>query len=293
MALNLLAAALLAAAGTKKYTFDASLVDWGPDVEAREEFRFPFAAKYDDGKKRLTYVAGNHTTGMGPNLKTVKAMFDELRPQAVLVEGMRTEGDFWYRRIGVEDFAKNGFKDTTESPYAMWLAAQKGIPGRGGEPTDRMVLAEARKRGFSEEDVLGFFTVRMVPSWRRDGAIPDEKSQRAKATEELADDRRRLGAKARFDYQALLKWYARQGAAVPLGEARYQDMGPEAGEGATRLQRLSFAVDQACQARFNAQLENLLGRFDRVLVVYGGSHLSRERRMLERVLGAPHDVKPY
>ena len=77
--------ALVAGAAGKRYVPDAALVDWGPDVEAREEFRFPFAAKYDDGKKRLTYVAGNHTTGMGPNLKTVKAMFEELNPQAVLV----------------------------------------------------------------------------------------------------------------------------------------------------------------------------------------------------------------
>ena len=152
----------------------------------------------------------------------------------------------------------------TESPYAMWLASRKGIPGRGGEPTDRTVLAEARKRGFSEVDVLGFFTVRMVPSWRRDGAIPDEKSLRAKAAEELSDDRGRLGVKARFDYRAFREWYTRQGAEVPLGEVRYQDMGPEAGAGATRLQKISFAVDQARQARFNAQLEDLLNRFDRV-----------------------------
>lgn len=293
MALNLLAAAALAAAGAKRYALDASLVDWGPDVEAKEEFRFPFASKYDDGAKKVYYVAGDHSTGMGPNLKTVKAMFDELKPQAVLVEGMRTEGDFSYRRMGVEDFARDGFKETTESPYAMWLAAQEGIPGRGGEPTEKMVLAEARKRGFSEADVLGFFTVRMVPSWRRDGAFRDEAGFRAKALEELADDRRRLGVKARFGYKSLLDWYARQGAEVPLREARYQDMGPEAGDGATRLQKIAFAVDQARQARFNSQLENLLNRFDRVLVVYGGSHLCRERRMLERLLGSPENVKPF
>lgn len=115
----------------------------------------------------------------------------------------------------------------------------------------------------------------------------------AKALEELADDRKRLGVKTRLDYKALLDWYARQGAGVPLRDVRYQDMGPEPGAGATRLQKVSFAVDQARQARFNAQLENLLNRFDRVLVVYGGSHLCRERRMLEQVLGAPHDLKPY
>lgn len=291
MALNLLAAAALAAAGTKKYAFDASLVDWGPDVEAKEEFRFPFAAKYDDGNKRVYYVAGDHSTGMGPNLKTVKAMFDELKPQAVLVEGFRTEGDFSYRTMGVSDFARDGFKGTSESPYAVWLASEAGLPARGGEPTERMVLAEALERGFSEADVLGFFTVRMVPGWRRDGAFRDEAGFRAKAVRNLADDRRRLGVKARFGYKALLAWYGRQGAAVPLREARYQDMGPEAG--GTRLQKISFAVDQARQARFNAQLENLLNRFDRVLVVYGGSHLCRERRMLEQVLGAPHDLKPY
>ena len=293
-ALTLLTAAALAtAAGQKKYVFDAALVDWGPDVEAKEEFRFPFAAKYDDGTKKVYYVAGDHSSGMGPNLKTVKAMFDELKPQAVLVEGMRTEGNYSYRRMGVSDFARDGFKDTSESPYALWLASSQGIPARGGEPTERMVLGEVLKRGFSEQDLLGFFTVRMVPGWRRDGAIPDEEMFRAKAVESLADDRRRLGVKARFGYKELLAWYARQGAEVPLREVRYQDMGPEAGDGTSRLQKVSFAVDQARQARFNAQLEDLLGRFDRVLVVYGGSHLCRERRMLEQRLGAPLNVKPY
>ncbi|TBR20671.1 hypothetical protein EPO15_12445 [bacterium] len=285
--------ALAVAARQSKYRLDASLVDWEPGVEAREEFRFPFAAKYDDGKKKLFYVAGDHSSGMGPNLKTVKAMFDELKPQAVLVEGMRTEGDYAYRAMGVDDFARDGFRDTSESPYAMWLAAKAKVPARGGEPTDKMVLAEVLKRGYTARDMLGFFTVRMVPGWRRDGVIPDEESFRAKAVEELADDRRRLGVKEPFGYAALLKWYAQQGAEVPLREARYQDMGPERGEQSTRLQKISFAVDQVRQARFNSQLEDLLNRFDRVLVVYGGSHLCRERAMLEKALGAPTNVKPY
>ena len=287
----IIAVALAGATSVKRYVPDASLVDWGPDVESHEEFRFPFAAKYDDGRKRLFYVAGDHSSGMGPNLKTVKAMFDELKPQAVLVEGMTTEGDFAYRNWGVEDFAKDGFRGTSESPYAVWLASRRGLPVRGGEPSPRRTLREVRRRGYSEQDLLGFFTVRMVPGWTREGVVGDEAAFRVMASRELGDDRRRLGVKARFGYEELLAWYERMTPGVPLREVRYEHMGPEAD--GTRLQRLSFAVDQARQTRFNGQLENLLGRFDRVLVVFGGSHLCRERRMLERLLGPPTNVKPF
>ncbi|TPW20659.1 MAG: hypothetical protein FD126_1444 [Elusimicrobia bacterium] len=253
-----------AAAGGKRYVPDQGLVDWGADLEVKEEFRFPFAAKYDDGTKRLTYVAGNHTAGMGPNLKTVKAIFDDLKPQAVLVEGFRTKGDFSYREYDVEDFAADGFKTASEAGFAVWLAAGKKLPARGGEPEDAGTLAHVVKLGFTARDLLGFFVVRMVPSWRRDGEVPDESGFRAKAVENIERDRRKLRIKARFGYDDLLRWYSAQGAEVPIREARYQDMGPESGADATRLQKLAFAVDQARQARFQKQLENLLNRFDRL-----------------------------
>jgi hypothetical protein len=279
----------------RAYIPDPSLVSWAPGLEQLETFKFPFAAKFDDGVKHLIYVAGDHTTGLdSPNLKTVAAMFDELTPQAVLVEGFRTKHDFSYTSLDLASFAKENFKFASESMYALYLAGRKGIAARGGEPFDQDLLSEMLKINYSAQDVLGFLLVRMIPSWTLSGTIPDEQSFKAKAEKQLAHDRLVLGITLPFGYTELLDWYSKQDQnGPPIQKIESHNLRPDNGPEATRLQKMAFDVDQVREARFLSQLESVINRYDRILVVYGGSHLCRERKMFEQMLGKSKDVKPF
>lgn len=298
MSFRLLAACLLffalRARAVPTYKAERSLVSWKAGLENLEKFRFPFATKYDDGRKRLVYVAGNHTTGINSaNLKTVKAMFDELAPQAVLVEGFRTKRDFSYKTFDPDSFARDEFRSTAEAPYALYLANKAGLAVRGGEPFDKELLDTLTRAGYSADDVIGFLVVRMIPSWREDGVIPDDAAFKRKVVMYLQMEKQNLHIK-QFGFDELLAWYSRQGSPeLPIRAIEYEHLRPYAGEDSTKMQKISFAIDQVREDRFLSQLESLVNRFDRVLVVYGGSHLCRERPMLEKMFGKSNDVKPF
>ncbi|MBI3547584.1 MAG: hypothetical protein HY078_00890 [Elusimicrobia bacterium] len=280
-------------------SFDPAAVQFTRGLENRERFRFTFAAKYRKGAKRLVYVAGNHTHGLdGPNLKTVKKMFDDLAPQAVLVEGFQTVNEYSYRSIDVDRFTRDRFADTGESGYAVYLAAKKALPVLGGEPPPKEFL-EIQAEGFDWKDVLGYLSLRMIPLYKKAGDVADDPTLTADAfrsnvERELKADRRALDLDERFGYAEFAAWYRERHPGGPqLQKIVFNDLGAKSDPDATSIERLALALEKIRERRFILQLETLANRYDRILVVYGGSHLCRERKMLERVFGKPKDVKPY
>jgi len=260
----------------------------------------PYMAVYREGDKTLIYLASKHLSRKGypdllkhPTIQTIKYIFDEYKPQAVVVEGITgdlTSKSFQQR---ADECKSKHYKGCGESFYALNLARQEGIVYVSGEPSDKMTLKAIKKKGYSEEDLLGYYVVRQIPQLKRHGG-QNEATFQKQVNRWLKGFKRKMGIKSYFDYKEFLTWYADH-VEYPekVLDLTSDDSAPHGGKDATYIQKISNIVSYVRDQQIVSVIERMLKEHDRVLVVYGGSHLITQEPTLNRAMGKPEYIKVY
>ena len=266
------------------------------DISAAEPPVRPYVAVFRRGAKTLAYVAAKHAAGVdSATFRTVRKTIEELKPQELILEGFYFENENMRRSYlaGVAACERADFAHCPEPMYAAQLAQEKGIPFDGGDPTDREIVAALARHGYSAVDVAGFYLARMVPEWRREGLL-DRARFDAKADAFLRERLEMAHAPSKWEHKEFAVWYAKRAPAgkSPL-DLTNEDVAPRSGKGETYFHSLSARIEEVRERRILEKIAAALGRSDRVLVVYGGSHLDAERAELARRYGPEEDSKPY
>lgn len=260
------------------------------ELEAEEPFRTPFLAHFKRGKRELVYVAAFHENRVGSaTFKLIDRAFGNYDFHMVVLEGFPTSLGVTPSTI-VEDFERGRNGDVYrggEPSYAALKAQSSGIPFIGGEPDERELAREVLDAGFGIEDLVGFYFVRQIRQTIRNGVEPGV------SLGELYDDivswvRRETGLDpGDFDFAAFQAWYkAANGKAFDLRTFDTEEAAPLA-TGEYRTQRVSHALGMA-RDRFIVELTaRMLDRYNRVLIVFGKSHLAQQRPAIEAMLGPP------
>lgn len=251
----------------------------------------PFLSRFAKDGLRLDYLATRHGVGLGhPTFRTIEAAFALARPASLVIEGLPAE-----RGISPEDFVAyalrheaEGFAREGEIPFAALLAHRRGVPFRGGEPTDREAAAHLEAAGFSRREYVLFDAARWVPVWREQGTL-EVAGLRARVKKTMGSVARLVGAEAP-SYAEWESWCREAAGAEP--SALEVSFGAPLRRG-TPAQRLSYACSRARDARCLAVIGEELRSKGRVLVVYGCSHLAIQRPALEAVLGRSDDAKLF
>lgn len=258
---------------------------------AAEPHEAPFVSVFDDGRKRLVFVSGDHGKGVGSAVaRTIRQAVAQHRPQAVVVEGLESGDREGLRRHlrQAAAFIKDAPADIPENYLAAHAGSRAGAEVLGGEPPPAALRA-----GLSDEDFLGFLLARTIRPWR-EGRTLTRARLLPMAERYLERERRVLGIEKPFGYAEFEAWYARNsGLNKPPEELDYDDVGPHAGPAPTFLQRLSLAMDKVREPAIVSVIEGALRRHDRVLVVYGSGHLVKQRGVWEALLGPSKDAKPF
>lgn len=137
---------------------DVSLVQpWHEFLTQEEPFDYPFAAKYNKGCKKLTYIASLYIDE--ENSKTfriVKKYIENNLNCFLILEGFNFSlGESpnqmikWAKSQGV-DGKYEGF----ETAYAIKEAIKNNVQFSGSGPEVNFILGEANKQGFNASDVL-------------------------------------------------------------------------------------------------------------------------------------------
>ena len=175
------------AQGQKKLTANLDLVlPYTRNLENNKVFRDPYVAAFKKGNKKLFFVAADHiSTKNGdplahPTMKTIQKLFVEYDIDAVVVEGIQP----WQGpelpmglRKSVNECAKKNFKGGCgESFYSLYLGLEKTKSGSpviltSGEPKEKTIALKLEEAGFSRQDLVGFYLVRIIPQWRRRGTL--------------------------------------------------------------------------------------------------------------------------
>lgn len=259
--------------------------------QQHQEEERPFIAHYRHGDRELVYLAAVHSTKRGSEtFGLIEDMFSEPPPlDAVLIEGLtRQEGESpqWYlnevRASMTEDRVPH-----EQSGCAADLAATHNVPFFGGEPRDAKIWEGVQKLGFEPLDLLGFYLVRNVPQWQRQGEDPDDRLQHdaAPLLQNFAE-RLNLQEEKIPSLDEIRAWYQERTGKLLRADEPVKTFGPYA-DSPEFLHRLSAAVDGVRDRETLSYIEQLLNQFARVAVIYGSSHWPRLAPSLEAALDPP------
>jgi hypothetical protein len=253
--------------------------------------RTPFVAHYHHGRISIDYVAARHiVTADNPTTRAIAHCFDQLEPEAVILEGFPTAAGSNPPYI-VESARRRTLSDATtyersEPVYAASIAIERGIPFIGGEPTEKEELAHLNRRGYTTNEVALAFLIRVLGQAHRGGEFSTgDAAAFAAAFERARLDKLRIFGPTLLTLSEFQGRYRASFGVDPASDPHLEERGFPGT--ATRQQRLSAEDMRFRDQHILDALEQQLRSHQRVLVIYGASHWTTESFVLRARYGPP------
>ncbi len=272
----------------------SKLRPWSKELMAREPMAPPYVVDFEAGPKALTYIAVEHSNeASSASLQLVEKAMEARRYSVVLLEGIpRSLG---LSPASIAESAKrdggNGFYRAGETSVAVLKALRRAVPFVGGEPDEELVKANVLNAGFSMEDLFGFYIVRKIPQWRRDGTL-----SRGGFEEAFLEYGPSIGKSLGYaggaepSLESFHRWYqAKMGKPFRAREISNETVAPYAG-GDLFTQKIAFITSRVRDEHIMRVTEELLNKYGKILMVFGSSHFPVQQLAIESMLGAPRQI---
>jgi hypothetical protein len=272
-------------------------------MEEERPFEPPYVAQFSSGDKKLIYLAAQHTTTEKyadllnhPTFLSIKKIFAEMPIDAVIVEGIAPwVGEPSKHLLDHGDSCEaTGYKVNCGEPwFAIQTAKKSGVSIETGESSDSDLAEAIQKSGFNKLDLIGFYVVRMIPEWKREGQSGE--AEILKLIEaRLTLEREKLAITSPFGLKEFQAWYGNHMVKPAQFLAiEVDDTAPLSTTDATFVQKISCVLGIARDQSIVNVIAQTLTTKSNVLVVYGASHFLTERRALEAMLGPPKFQKLF
>lgn len=243
--------------------------------------------------RRLVFVAVEHEANpRSPTHRLITSAF-ALSPRIVIVEGLPTSRGYDppdLAEIAGEQPQANGLLANGETVPAVSGALQSGASLLGGEPEDEQVRVITATLGVSDEDLLGFYVLRVVPQWLVQRQITDLANENATEliNQQLARSRSELGLSADVlpDADSWRLWRLAKNRRADPHRLDVEEAGPLS-DGPWPTSRIGAAISRARDTHLYRLIEAQLRRARSVMVVFGGSHALIQLPALQMLLGPP------
>lgn len=273
---------------------DRNLVQpFSPSLQAK---RFagrsqPFVIRFTRGGRSLVFVAAQHSIDAeGATFMAVRRAFAQTSPAVLIVEGFPTErGEnpaSIVRLVAERHQPEADSYARGEAAFAISLALEAGIPFLGGEPTDKALLAAQVGEGFQPDDIQFITLIKVLGQDVAAGVFAGPSDPRFPAAfrtwdEILAAD----SGRSITSPELFAVWYQRTfGRALETDPSWLSRADPGgAGLGAAIARSQSLLRDRHL---FDVAMAQVQTR-QRVLIVYGASHLAALWGAFAHVLGEP------
>ncbi len=261
---------------------------WSTNLGTEYPNKQSVIARYNKNNHGLFYLAARHTNTIGEDtLNLVETLFKDYQFDVLLIESIPyTSGESpkWY----VEE-AKRGktaqFIQGGESAFAALLADTKKIPFFAGEPDHQDIYNRLKAKGYSDEDVIGFYTIRQIPQWVRQQEKKEGLLQR-KIPSFVAYHCKIFSVTKCPTYDQILNWYqAKLGHKLTVNISN-EETAPIS-DGLLFTQKISSEVG-FIRDRFTLSIiEKLFHKYKRVAVIYGAGHFITLRKSFDQTFGEP------
>ena len=160
------------------------LADWTQAL-ADSQREGPELLLFERGDRKLAFIGVQHDTDPASRKhRLIDSMFLIFKPRVVVLEGAPTSWGYNPTRlieVGGQRPNAQGLLPEGETVPTVRGALASGSIIVGGEPSDADVRRSAAARGVSDEDLLGFYVLRVVPQWLSQREFDDLSSTRATA----------------------------------------------------------------------------------------------------------------
>ncbi len=244
----------------------------------------PFVEQYKKENFELYFLSAHHEVSEdSQTFKLIKSLFKNKRFEVVILEGFQKS-----KGISPPDMIKySKEKGVSEDSYAIRLATDVNIPFTGGEPLETEVAQSVLKAGYSPQDLLGFYFVRQIPSFKREGRFKKETVEQAYG-KFMPWQKTSAGFKDfQFFFDDFKAWYKKiNKKEFSLDTFDTEEPAPHE-NGIFLTQRISSVVDRTRNVYVVKTIADQLNTYKKVLVIYGSSHLESLRPVLVQMLGQP------
>lgn len=280
----------------KNYNLNPQLLKpWSVEAQNKELFRLPYVVRFDDGKKRVSFVAAFHANSSeSQTFKLINKEYGYLKPLAVIIEGIESQRGFSHPHYvkAIKDTPQEElFRLRGEPFYAAYLANRDNVPFTGAEPSDKQIKEGFIKAGGNINDLAFLYITRQIPQLQRQGKSEKE-GMEFLFGEFLKHQFENMGLKEEINIKKedLIKWYELKNKkkfdfiTIPTDVAA-----PLNDDSALYTQKLNFQVNYLRNKHIITVISDVIKKYDRVLIVYGGGHFVQMRDVMIDLLGTPKE----
>ncbi len=279
--------------GCSSVELDEKLVDhWSDQAQRNEPFRTPYISTFKKGDKELIYIAVEHANSLqSKTFKTIKDVITKEKPRFIVLEGFSNKDEInpqWFLDYS-DKCEKSQFKNCGEPAYAAMLADRETIPFAGGEPTDIEVFNDLVSHGFFHIDAVSFYLLRQIPQLKRQHKLKRDNfnNQAQRYLNHFSSD---FGQKDFIRFEEFEKWFTRHSKSQKnYLEITSQDVAPIKNQDSTFFNKISATISLTREKFLNQVIETKLNEYSKVLVIYGGGHLVKSRKVYEKYFGPSED----
>jgi 6-pyruvoyl-tetrahydropterin synthase len=245
-------------------------------------------AHYKKGQYELFYLAARHTNTMGDDtLNLVQTLFNEFNFNILMIESIpysSGESPKWFveeaRQGRNEKFIRGG-----ESALGVILADEKKIPFIAGEPDHQDIYKALKSKGYTDEDILGFYTVRQVPQWVRE-KLDKKTLLKKKIPPFLTHYCKIFSVRSCPTSEEVMKWYKTKLGHELVPEVSNEEVAPYS-DGTLYTQKISSDVGYLRDHFTLNLIQEALRKHKRVAVIYGAGHYLTLRKSFDEAFGDP------
>jgi hypothetical protein len=278
---------LISSCVTPTFEPDLSLLrPWGEELAREEPYKTSYVAKFKKDDKELFYIAGHHAKSPDADVfPLIKKSFSEFDPEVLILEGFIPEVTQERMRERAKKCSPN-FERCGEKYFAIYLA-KSDVELVTGEPSEKEILESMKRLKYTTEDLAFYYLVRQIPSWERQKEINvvDFKKQ----AEEFLDVtmiKRFYSTEIENGFDKFKVWYKeKMGKEFSLDDIDSEVPAPH--KDGHYLQKMGYQVGLVRDSNVVKMIAKQLEKHKKVMVLYGGSHLVVEVKVLEKMLGKP------
>jgi hypothetical protein len=264
------------------------------DTLAASQLDGPEILVFARGKSKLAFVGVQHDSDPASSThRLIASTFDIFTPRVVIVEGAPTSWGYnpaRLLRVSDERTDAQGLLPSGETFPAVRGAIGAGSKLLGGEPDDADVRRITSRLSVTDQDLLGFYVLRVVPQWLSQKKFDDLESSSATVLigRQLERSRKELGLGSGI-LQSADAWRSWRLLKNPTANAKTVDVeeaGPLA-DGPWPTNAIAAAISRARDTHLYELTRQQLTTHGDVMVVYGGSHALIQYPALTALLGRP------
>lgn len=246
------------------------------------------------GKQRLVFVGVKHDSDPTSSThRLIASTFGLVKTRVVIVEGVPTSWGYnpaHLTQMADEKPDAQGLLASGETFPTVSGALQSGSKLLGGEPSDTDVRRIATELGVTDQDLLGFYVLRVVPQWVSQKKFDDLRSSAASGliNQQLDRSRKELALNSDLLRNAdeWRRWRLSQNPGADSKMVNVEEAGPLA-DGPWPTSRIAASISRARDTHLYEVTKAQLAEYGSVMVIYGGSHALIQYPALRALLGRP------